>query len=387
MTQTPAAERLELARPFMVGEVHERLAHVPESFAPHTNTGETPYASRLELWEDGRLLGPRHAQHGAIVSEGGGLYSHWLHWVRFSSSDGSDPNANGRLYEVSIGAKTPKTLALGSCNLHQAMDAAAKASEVNLAWGRQAVVYTAREALQFLAFHKGQVRIAAELQPMALRDSPLCEDFFAVTADLDLALFEFNSDMEVVFEGVSLNRGQINDLVLNPLKAYGREAELVGITWYAHGLLRMVEDSRRSTSEQLLDLLPRAGVDFPLMGEIIRGARGERAEPKQLAESLRRLDQELSAERLCISTSPNIYTPDGRPINWAGGFNKTVEQVCREHGVPHWETAWLVKELGVPFSLTEDMQHYTDAFAGKLAERILQVAAPYGQASHETWVA
>ncbi|CAN5249933.1 hypothetical protein BH09PSE2_BH09PSE2_02220 [soil metagenome] len=109
MTQTPVPERLELQRPFMVGEKHERLAHVSESFAQHTNNGETPSASRLELWEDGQLLGPRHAQHGAIVSEGGGIYSHWLHWMRFSSSDGSDPNTNGGRYEVSIGARGERT--------------------------------------------------------------------------------------------------------------------------------------------------------------------------------------------------------------------------------------------------------------------------------------
>ncbi len=381
MTPTRAPERLTLERPFMVGEGHERLAHVPEAFAPQTNTPETPYASRIELWEDGRPLGPRHAQHGAIVEAGGGRYSHWLHWVRFSSSDGSDPATNGRRYEVSVGAISPKTLALGTCNLHEAMDAAAAASEVDLAWGRQAVIYTPREALQFLDFHRNRTPIALELQPMALRDSPPCADFATVTADLDLALFEFNSDVEIVFEGVCLNRGQINDLLLNPLKAYDREAERIGIDWYAHGLLRLVDDLRQRNAEQLLELLPRAGVDFPLMRDIIRGARGERTTPEQMSESLLRLDRELGAKRLCVCTSPNIYTPDGRPINWAGGFNKTVAELCREQRIPHWETAWLVKQLGVDFSLADDMQHYTEAFAGKLAQRLLEVAAPFGEAA------
>jgi FkbM family methyltransferase len=54
-------------------------------------------ASTLVL-EDDRLLGPAQAIHDDIRSEGGGRYSHWRSEIYFSTSDGSDPNTNGRRY-------------------------------------------------------------------------------------------------------------------------------------------------------------------------------------------------------------------------------------------------------------------------------------------------
>ena len=59
---------------------------------------ETETLSTLRLYEDGRLLGPSHTIHTLIEQHGRGRYSHWKRYLYFSSSDGSDPNTNGRLY-------------------------------------------------------------------------------------------------------------------------------------------------------------------------------------------------------------------------------------------------------------------------------------------------
>ena len=56
--------------------------------------------STAVLLENGRALGPAHAVHATIRERGGGAYSHWLDQVYFSTPDGSDPRANGRLYSV-----------------------------------------------------------------------------------------------------------------------------------------------------------------------------------------------------------------------------------------------------------------------------------------------
>jgi len=58
------------------------------------------YHSSLVLLEDGYLLGPGHAVHEMIAEKGKGLFSHWGDTLYFSSSDNSDPNVNGRKYEV-----------------------------------------------------------------------------------------------------------------------------------------------------------------------------------------------------------------------------------------------------------------------------------------------
>ncbi len=56
--------------------------------------------STLKLFEDGVALGPAHATHAQVQETGGGAYSHWLDFLRFSTSDGSDPNTNGKTYEI-----------------------------------------------------------------------------------------------------------------------------------------------------------------------------------------------------------------------------------------------------------------------------------------------
>ena len=61
---------------------------------------ENPHSSSLVLFEDGVVLGPPHAPHAAIRDLGLGRYSHWSNDIYFSSSDGSDPRANGRAYDA-----------------------------------------------------------------------------------------------------------------------------------------------------------------------------------------------------------------------------------------------------------------------------------------------
>lgn len=56
--------------------------------------------SPLVVLEDGKPLGQGHAVHDEIREIGEGRYSHWGNWVRFSSSDGSDPRTNGREYSI-----------------------------------------------------------------------------------------------------------------------------------------------------------------------------------------------------------------------------------------------------------------------------------------------
>ena len=57
-------------------------------------------ASELILFEDGKSLGPAHSSHAEIRRQGAGRFSHWNTAIWFSSSDGTDPRANGRSYHV-----------------------------------------------------------------------------------------------------------------------------------------------------------------------------------------------------------------------------------------------------------------------------------------------
>ena len=63
---------------------------------------ESLNSSPLVLYEDGRALGPMHTPHADIAAQGKGAFSHWDARLWFSTSDNSDPNTNGRCYEVRI---------------------------------------------------------------------------------------------------------------------------------------------------------------------------------------------------------------------------------------------------------------------------------------------
>jgi hypothetical protein len=63
-----------------------------------SDSPRAPQASSLELYEDGRLLGPSHWSHNDIRDNGRGAFSHWNEVLLFSASDGSSPLTNGRNY-------------------------------------------------------------------------------------------------------------------------------------------------------------------------------------------------------------------------------------------------------------------------------------------------
>ncbi len=59
---------------------------------------QTPDRSTLRVLEDGRQLGPAHTLHADIKALGGGRFSHWGDQLVFSTSDGSSPKTNARVY-------------------------------------------------------------------------------------------------------------------------------------------------------------------------------------------------------------------------------------------------------------------------------------------------
>ena len=107
----PEVHRVEPARTEHEIGSNYIAALPPSRFAPLLSTDgdtlEKASRSTLALFEDGRELGPPHAQHAWIREYGGGLFSHWGSSLYFSSSDNSDPRTNGRLYTVRASARLP----------------------------------------------------------------------------------------------------------------------------------------------------------------------------------------------------------------------------------------------------------------------------------------
>jgi len=92
-------------------EVSEAGAFLFRGHGTHlcpANTLNAAPRSKLCLREDGRPLGPAHASHADIAALGDGRYIHWSGTgdaapvLYFSSSDGTDPRTNDRVYTLLV---------------------------------------------------------------------------------------------------------------------------------------------------------------------------------------------------------------------------------------------------------------------------------------------
>jgi hypothetical protein len=91
-----------LAAPFVTDGGVAWMRVLPVELQSHTDKQSAPYQSDLRFFEDGQELGPGHARHETIRNIGGGHYSCWSDRLYFSTSDGSDPNTNGRSYTLAL---------------------------------------------------------------------------------------------------------------------------------------------------------------------------------------------------------------------------------------------------------------------------------------------
>jgi len=102
-------QEVTLGPPFSHEEGFAFAATVPFRLR-RFDSREMPFRSELRLFEDGRELGPSASARMDIQQVGRGAYTHVGRRVRFSTSDNSDPNVNGRRYVVSYPVAVPAIL-------------------------------------------------------------------------------------------------------------------------------------------------------------------------------------------------------------------------------------------------------------------------------------
>jgi SAM-dependent methyltransferase len=90
---------IDLEGPFLHRAGQAYQTEIP-NYADTADDIQHPRRSRLMLYEDREPVGFAHQTHADIAHHGGGRYSHWQQSLIFSSTDGSDPNSNGRRYAI-----------------------------------------------------------------------------------------------------------------------------------------------------------------------------------------------------------------------------------------------------------------------------------------------
>ena len=89
-----------LAPPFDLVRGRMWQASLPPESAEDADSERDGSRSALSLFEGEQRLRAAHASHDEIAALGDGRYSHWNRELYFSSTDGTDPNTNGRNYRV-----------------------------------------------------------------------------------------------------------------------------------------------------------------------------------------------------------------------------------------------------------------------------------------------
>lgn len=88
-----------LTGPFTHRAGHAYQAPLPQ-YASSSDDPQYPRRSKLMLYEDGEPVGFAHQTHVDIERHGAGRYAHWRDGLVFSATDNTDPNSNGRRYQV-----------------------------------------------------------------------------------------------------------------------------------------------------------------------------------------------------------------------------------------------------------------------------------------------
>jgi hypothetical protein len=374
-TQSDSGQTPEtLLRPFSHYAGLRWYSDLPSRLAEPCDTSDAPISSSLQLFEDGVALGPAHALHQAIESEGRGRYSHWGGGLWFSTSDGTDPNANGRTYTVAIGDRPLTLLGFGSCHLHDALGGLRTRGLANVRWATPSLSYSPQETLQLIEDHLGLTQIPDVLRDFALASEPQASPLRDIVHAADVVVLEFGSAIDVAYGAFCVPRSQLNAGLVEPIAALGRAERRIVMRWYHQGLMKQNEAARQECVEQLLKLLPAANLDCVLVGDILNHTRGLSHANDAVMQTIAQIRDVLQAKTVCVISTQNIFTPDGRPVTWPGNFPKDLEVVCRSMALPLLHSSDLVRQRGVHFSLENDLFHFTPQFLAVFGDEILAMA-------------
>ncbi len=373
------ADAVRLQRPFKSRGGRSWSGAIPEFLRNDTATKDRV---AFRFFEDGaRVTACSNASHDEIAALGGGRHTFWRDSFCFSTTDNSDPNTNGRTYELRrIWHDTVGLWPLGGCTIYDPAYELEKAGRAYVCvretgYDESPYTHTIGEHLQLIDYLRGALDIPAALRPFCNVDFKVRPGGFeAAVRDLDAVIVEESSDVEIVFRGVILNRNRLGDAIVAPAVEAGRRGEenkplaAAAYSWYFEGLLR-ASARRREFAGELLALLPRGDERYELLRDTIRDAEPRRIGSTALVDGVRRIEA-LLGKPVGVLTHTQNYRADGRPIVWPRSLHGDIMEACRANGIPFMHPCELVERHGAKVALKDDLSHWRDDFMPVVAEAI-----------------
>jgi len=237
-------------------------------------------------------------------------------------------------------------------------------------YGSDTAKHTFGEMFQFIEVLRGARRIPRELMSLC-RISPRvgpvagAEDF----RDLDVALIEPASPVELTFRGFAINRIGMKKM-LAPIVAEGREAAKLSDAWLRVGLTGLNEDVRAAAAAKLLAHVHGDTERADLTRAVISETRAFKSD---ITEGFRRIQEALGCPIGAVIYVFR-YLSDGRPISWPAGFRNEVVVAAQELNLPIFDPAPLVAGHGVQGALAGDSQHYSARFLPVVGRALMAFA-------------
>jgi hypothetical protein len=239
-------------------------------------------------------------------------------------------------------------------------------------YGHVPFTYTFGEMFQTIEVLRGEREVPEEIRQLCFMDSefipvPRAADF----NDVDVFLIEPASPVDMIYRDCYLNRIPLSNIVLQPLRALGKEAAKYANLWLRCELTAQDDEKRLELADALIDLMP----DDLENGDFIRSVLSEAYARKiDVPEAFRKL-QNLVGRPLGVVNYIFRYMEDGRAVSWPAGLQEEIQSAARSLGLPVFDPVPVVCEYGVKEALLPpDFSHYTEQFDAVIGDRLTDFA-------------
>jgi hypothetical protein len=264
------------------------------------------------------------------------------------------------------------TLLFGGCLVHWPMERTSQAAGRLKcdAYGPIREIHSFGEMFQIVEILRGQRKIPEEFRHITrmpeLGPVPGAADF----SDVDVALIEPASPIELTCRGVAFNRSMIIRRFLKPVADIGREEKKLTAAWLRHGLVGLNETIRAEAAVKLVNYFPGDTPDDEFARALFLETRSSKTDVLGGFIKMR----ELLNRPLGVVSYVFRYMPDGRAISWPAGFREEVLAATRRLNLPVFDPVPLVQSFGVNAALNDDLGHYSEAFMPVAAAALVEFA-------------
>ena len=226
------------------------------------------------------------------------------------------------------------------------------------------------QILQIMQVLQGEANVPVELRPFChvspkLRCVRKPRDF----SDVELALVEVSSPVELTYRGYNLHLFGLNQKLVKPLLSTTPEQKNLADIW-TKSLRGIDEEGRAKNARALIETLPANMPEAALVRSIIEETRAARTDP---AAGLAAVRSKLSCP-IALVIRHFRYMPDGRPVSWPPDFVETLKSAAQQLNIPVFDPAPLVASAGVKQAIGDNDNHYRASFCPVMGEAITNFA-------------